>query len=192
MDKINDENTKVNDNGTEPEHKERHGIINNMNTDGTEKNLNNPDVIMPVVFDTNTEQTPKDSERRNKVPDESHAEIKRIELLTTSNIRLEDAATVTQENGDHPAKEVDDEKVVIEKTTSTSAKSKLCASKYRTEWSAEELLEQAEMHAADLANITSERDGAQDGLVTMSRLLSTRRRIEQIADSSSSEAEKDS
>ena len=89
-------------------------------------------------------------------------------------------------------KEVDDEKVVIEKTTLTSAKSKYCASKYRTERSAEELLEEVEMHAADLANMTFKRDAAQDGLVTMSRLLlSTRRRIEQIADSSSSEAVKD-
>ena len=78
--------------------------------------------------------------------------------------------------------------MVIENTTSNYTKRKYCASIYQTERSVEELLEQEEMHAADLANMTSERDAAQDVQVTMSRLLRTRWRIEQIADSSLSEA----
>ena len=91
----------------------------------------------------------------------SPAEINEIELLTTLNIRSEDAATVTEEKEDNPEKEVDDEKVVIEKTSSNSTKRKYCASIYRTARSVEELLEQEEMHAAaDLANMTSERDAA--------------------------------
>ena len=80
--------------------------------------------------------------------------------------------------------------VVIEKTTSNSTKRKYCASVYLTERSVEDQLEREEMHAADLANMTSERDAAQDGLVIMSR-LSTQPRIEQIADSSSSEEVQD-
>ena len=46
MVKINDENPKVNDNGKDPEHEERHIIFNNMNTESTEENPKNPDVIM--------------------------------------------------------------------------------------------------------------------------------------------------
>ena len=97
--------------GNEPEHEERHVIIHNMNTESTEENTNNPDAIMTEVIDNNIEQTPEDSKRRNEFPAESHAEIDEIELLTTLNIRSEDAATVTEEKEGNPEKEVDDEKV---------------------------------------------------------------------------------
>ena len=47
------------------------------------------------------------------------------------------------------------------------------------------------MNVPDLANMTYERDATQDGLVTIIRLLSSRRKIDQIANTSSVEAVQD-
>ena len=43
----------MNEIGNEQEHEERHAIINHLNTESTEENLDNPDVIMTEVIENN-------------------------------------------------------------------------------------------------------------------------------------------